>query len=113
MIESYRFGAMTVRGEVHRNDLKIIGDQVVGDWWRIEGHAIHEADISDILAAPVEILVVGSGEPGRMQVTLAAAQALERKGIHLVALPTRQAVGVFNGLKSQGKRVAGAFHLTC
>jgi hypothetical protein len=113
MIESYHFGAMTVRGEVHRNDLKIIGDQVIGNWWRIEGHTLHEADIIDILAAPVEILVVGSGDSGRMEVTRGAAQALERRGIQVVALPTGQAVAVFNTLRSQGKRVAGAFHLTC
>jgi hypothetical protein len=48
-----------------------------------------------------------------MQVTRGAAQALERRGIQVVALPTGQAVGVFNALRSQGKRVAGAFHLTC
>lgn len=113
MIESYHFGAMTVRGEVHRNDLKIIGDQVIGNWWRLEGHALHEADIVDILAAPVEVLVVGSGDPGRMQVTRGAAQALETRGIRVLTLPTRQAAGVFNTLRRQGKRVAGAFHLTC
>jgi len=113
VIDSYHFGAMTVRGKVHRNDLKIIGDQIIGDWWRLEGHALHAEDIADILAAPVEVLVVGSGEPGRMEVTRAAAQALERRGIEVVTLPTRQAVGVFNTLRSQGKRVAGAFHLTC
>jgi hypothetical protein len=38
---------------------------------------------------------------------------MERQGIQLLALPTAQAVGVFNALRTQGKRVAGAFHLTC
>lgn len=113
MIDSYHFGAMTVKGTAHRNDLKIIGDQVIGDWWRIEGHAVHEADIADILSASVEILVVGTGDPGRMQMSRGASQALERQGIQVLALPTRQAVGAFNALRSQGKRVAGAFHLTC
>lgn len=113
MIDSYHFGAMTVKGRTHRNDLKIIGDQVIGDWWRIEGHAVQEADIADILAAPVEVLVVGTGDPGRMEVTRRAAQALERQGIQVLTLPTRQAVAVFSALRSQGKRVAGAFHLTC
>jgi len=113
MIDSYHFGAMTVKGKTHRNDLKIIGDQVIGDWWRIEGHAVHEADIADILAAPVEVLVVGTGDPGRMQMSRRAGQALERRGIQVLTLPTRQAVGVFNALRAQGKRVAGAFHLTC
>ncbi|HYR02765.1 MAG TPA: MTH938/NDUFAF3 family protein, partial [Syntrophobacteria bacterium] len=105
--------AMSVKGQTHRNDLKIIGDQVIGDWWRIEGHAVHEADIADILAAPVDVLVVGTGDAGRMQITPAAGRALERQGIQVLALPTGQAVGAFNALRSQGKRVAGAFHLTC
>jgi hypothetical protein len=113
MIDSYHFGAMTLRGKVHRNDLKIIGDQIIGDWWRLEGHALHAEDIADILAAPVEILIVGTGDVGRMQITPAAARALETQGIQVLALPTRQAVGAFNALRSQGKRVAGAFHLTC
>jgi hypothetical protein len=113
MIDSYQFGAMSVKGKTHRNDLKIIGDQVIGDWWRIEGHAVHEADIADILSASVEILVVGTGDPGRMQISRGAAQALERLEIRVLAFPTRQAVGIFNALRAEGKRVAGAFHLTC
>jgi len=113
MIDSYHFGAMTVKGKTHRNDLKIIGDQVIGDWWRIEGHAVHEADIADILSASVDILVVGTGDPGRMEVTRGAAQSLERQGIHVLTFPTGKAVGIFNALRAQGKRVAGAFHLTC
>jgi hypothetical protein len=113
MIDSYHFGAMTVKGKTHRNDLKIIGDQIIGDWWRLEGHAVHEGDIADILPASVEVLVVGTGDPGRMQVSRGAAQALEGQGIQVVTLPTRQAVTIFNDLRGQGKRVAGAFHLTC
>jgi hypothetical protein len=113
MIGSYQFGTMTVKGATHRNDLKIIGDQVIGDWWRLEGHAVHEADIADVLAASVEVLVVGTGDSGRMLMSRGAAQALERRGIQVITLPTAQAVGIFNALRAQGKRVAGAFHLTC
>jgi len=113
MIDSYHFGAMTINGKTHRADLKIIGDQIIGDWWRLEGHALQEPDIADILVAPVEVLVVGTGDSGRMEVTRPAARAVERQGIQLLALPTAQAVGVFNALRTQGKRVAGAFHLTC
>jgi hypothetical protein len=113
MIESYHFGSMTVRGETHRNDLKIIGDQVIDNWWRQEAHAVNIADIHDILAAGVEILVVGSGDPGRMQVTAEAARAIADKGIKLLCLPTREAVNVFNSLHAKGARAAAAFHLTC
>ena len=113
MIESYNFGSMTVMGQSHRNDLKIIDDKVVGNWWRREGHALYVQDIDDILYASVETLVVGTGAYGGMRVTEEAAQAIEGQGINLVAVPTKEAVSIFNTLHAQGKRVAGAFHLTC
>ena len=91
MIESYSFGSMTVLGESHLNDLKI----------------------DDIVYSPVETLVVGTGSYGSMRVTDEATNALEGRGIKLVAVPTKEAVTIFNTLHGQGTRVAGAFHLTC
>jgi hypothetical protein len=113
MIESYSFGSMTVMGENHRNDLKIIEKQIVGNWWRREGHAVYAEDIDDILYSGAEMLVVGTGAYGSMRVTEEAARAIKGRGIQLVAVPTKEAVTLFNTLLGQGKRVAGAFHLTC
>ncbi len=113
MIESYSFGSMKIMGEKHRNDLKIIENQIVGNWWRREGHALYAEDISDILYSTVEMLVVGTGAYGSMRVTEEAAKALDGRGIKLVAVPTKEAVTLFNTLQGQGKKVAGAFHLTC
>ena len=113
MIESYSFGSMTVMGENHRNDLKIIENQIIANWWRREGHALYAEDIDDILYASVETLVVGTGAYGSMRVTDEAKKAMEGRGIKFVAVPTKEAVTIFNTLHGQGKRVAGAFHLTC
>jgi hypothetical protein len=113
MIESYSFGGMKVMGENHRNDLKIIDNQILGNWWRREGHALYAEDIDDILYSAVEMLVVGTGAYGGMKVTEEAARAIAARGIKLVAVPTKEAVTVFNNLHAKGKRVAGAFHLTC
>ncbi len=113
MIETYSFGSMTVMRKKYRNDLKIIGNQIIGDWWRREGHALYAEDIDDILYSAVEILVVGTGAYGSMRVTEEAAKAIEGRGINLVAVPTKEAVSIFNNLHTEGKRVAGAFHLTC
>ena len=113
MIESYSFGSMMVLGENHRNDLKIIDKQITENWWRKEGHALYAEDIDDILYSPVEMLVVGTGAYGGMKVTAEAAQAIAGRGIKLVAVPTKEAVSVFNTLHAEGRRVAGAFHLTC
>jgi len=113
MIEAYGFGSMTVMGQKHRNDLKIIDREVVGNWWRKEGHAIYAEDIDDILYSTAEILVVGTGAYGGMKLTEEATRAIKGRGIELVAVPTKEAVTIFNTLHGQGKRVAGAFHLTC
>lgn len=113
MIESYSFGSMTVTGQRHGNDLKIIENKIVGNWWRKEGHALYAQDIDDILYASVETLVVGTGAYGGMKITGEAEEALGAQGINLVAVPTKEAVSIFNSLHEQGKKIAGAFHLTC
>ncbi|NIO05270.1 MAG: hypothetical protein GTN74_11865 [Proteobacteria bacterium] len=113
MIESYDFGNMRVFGETHHDDLKIIENKVIGNWWRRQGHILHTEDIADILEAPVEILVVGTGEYGNVKVPSEVAEAVSQRGIEFIATPTREAVSTFNNLRAQGKRVAGAFHLTC
>jgi hypothetical protein len=56
---------------------------------------------------------VGTGAYGSMRITEEAEKAIEGRGIKLVAAPTKEAVSVFNNLHLQGKKVAGAFHLTC
>ena len=113
MIESYSFGTMTVIGKTHRNDLKIIVEEIIGNWWRREGHALYAEDIADILCADIETLVVGTGAYGSMRITDEAARAIAEKATKLVAVPTKEAVSMFNSLRAEGKLVAGAFHLTC
>ena len=73
MIESYSFGSMTVVGQSHRNDLKIIDDKIVANWWRREGHALYAQDIEDILYSSAQTFVVGTGAYGSMRITKEAA----------------------------------------
>jgi hypothetical protein len=113
IIEKYEFGTMLVGKREHHQDLKIIGEKVIAGWWRKEGHLLQIEDVDDILAAKPEILVVGMGYPGRMQVSDSLRSALAGANIQLIAEPTRHAVANFNLLSSRGRTVAGAFHLTC
>jgi hypothetical protein len=94
-------------------DLKIIGDQLLENWWRKQGHRVDVGDVTDILAASPEVLVVGMGYAGFMEVANSLRSALKSQNIQLIAKKTDEAVKTFNQLHSQGKRVAGAFHLTC
>ena len=58
-------------------------------------------------------MVVGTGAYGMMKVPDAARQALDEAGIGAVVEKTGDAVERYNALLAEGRRVAGAFHLTC
>jgi hypothetical protein len=113
MIEDYTPGRMTVKGEKHNRDLKIIGDRIVPEWWREADHRLDIGDVGDILNAVPEVLVVGTGYAGNMRVEETLRARLRRDGIEIITQETGDALKTFNELHSKGKDVAGAFHLTC
>ena len=114
MIDQYATGShMTVQGKKYFQDLKIIHGQVKANWWRKQGHRLDLPDISDILSAKPEVLVIGTGYAGRMDVPMSLRTAIENQDIKVVAERTSEATETFNRLLAQGKAVAGAFHLTC
>jgi hypothetical protein len=112
-IERYSFGSIDVDGRKYEKDIIIYPDRVQSDWWRKEGHRLQPEDIPDVLAQPPEVLIVGQGDPGRMQVDSRVAEALDRLNVQLVAGPTRMACNRFNELSQKGTRVVAALHLTC
>jgi hypothetical protein len=114
MIEHYATGSyMRVDGKDYHKDLKIIGGQVIGNWWRKQGHRLHVEDVTDILSAKPELLVIGTGYAGNMRIPESVRFEIENRNISIIAEETARAVAIFNRLASEGKDVAGAFHLTC
>jgi len=112
MIQEYAFGRVVVNGQVHTADVIVYPDRVQGNWWRREGHALAPEDLDEVLKDPPEVLVVGTGAYGRMQVRPETRRALEAAGIRLIAEPTEQACQTYNRL-SPRQRVVAALHLTC
>ncbi|MBW1916528.1 MAG: hypothetical protein JRI57_00690 [Deltaproteobacteria bacterium] len=111
-IEAYDFGQIIIDGRTYRQDVLILPDRVRDDWWRQHSHLLQVQDVQEALNAGIEILVVGTGMPGRMQVDKALEDYLRKHKIKLVTLPTREACARFNQL-SGSRKVAAAFHLTC
>ena len=112
-IGNYHFGEIEVDGKKYKGDIKIIGGSVISNWWRNEGHELAVSDVEDILSDAPEVLVVGKGLPGRMQVTGELRRRLAETGVSLIEEPTPEAAKKFNSLSKSGKKVDGAFHLTC
>lgn len=111
-INSYRFGEMVIDGTPYNSDLILYPNRIDSGWWRKAGHQVCPEDISEILAAPPEYLVVGTGASGLMRILPETQTALQQQGIQLLAAPTGEAVNTYNEL-SASHRVIGAFHLTC
>jgi hypothetical protein len=114
IIESYVTGrSMRVKGKTYTTDLKIIGDTVKDNWWRSQGHRLLSDDIVDILESRPDVLVVGTGYAGNLDVPAKLRRDLAERGVRLLSERTAEAVDLFNQHRAQEENVAGAFHLTC
>ncbi|GAG30651.1 unnamed protein product [marine sediment metagenome] len=112
-IDSYSFGVMKVEGTEYRTDLIVFPDRVRPNWWRRQGHSLAVEDLDDVLVFKPEVLVIGRGASGLMEIPASIEKVLQEKGIELIAKNTGQAWGIFNEQIEKGRRAVGAFHLTC
>ena len=67
MITDYSFGKIVVNGKTYKSDIKIIDGQVIAQWWRRSGHRVGVEDVTDILDAEPEVVIIGKGSPGLMK----------------------------------------------
>ncbi len=73
-------------------------------------HSLGPKELEKVCTGGPEILFVGTGREGRMELTDEARRFLEQRAIQVEALPTPEAVEAFNASK---RRKAALFHVTC
>lgn len=112
-IDQYRFGHIDIEGHSYDADVIIFPDHVQERWWRQEGHRLGREDLATVLAEKPDVLVVGTGYYGRMQVPGETLDALRRAGIDVKVEKTSSAVEAFNCLQRECARIVAALHLTC
>jgi hypothetical protein len=113
MIDSYSMGCIIIDGLAYRRDLLILSGRVDATWWRVKAHELAVADLEDVLVAPPDLLVVGTGRYGRLVVLPETEQALAARNVQVIAQPTGAACQTYNQMISEGRHVAAALHLTC
>lgn len=111
-IDSYEFGRIVIGDREYTQDVIIYPDRVRAEWWRREGHYLHEEDLAEILEHPPEVLIIGQGFSGFMEVPETLVSRLESLGIRVHVSNTRDAVATYNQLNTI-KGVVAALHLTC
>lgn len=112
-ITEYTFGKIAISGQTYQTDVIITPHSVKDHWWRKEGHNLSIADLDDVLVANPEVLIIGSGYYGRMQVPEATRDFLKKMGIQVEVMPTSDAVVRFSQLQQECARIVAALHLTC
>ncbi len=112
MIEDYSFGSITIDGKSYDSDVIIYPDRIDSSWWRKQGHRLQVEDIAEALEAAPEVLIVGCGASGLMQITGEVKKELCRRGIELEAADTAEACRIHNRLRDK-KRIVTCLHLTC
>jgi hypothetical protein len=110
-LEDYSFGRVTVDESEQTQDLIVLPDRVVTNWWRREGHSLALDDLDEVLDTLPERLIVGVGAYRRLHPDPEVIAELERRGIAVECLRTEEAVRRYGQLDE--RRTAAALHLTC
>jgi len=111
-IDSYSFGSLVVDGKIYTADVIIYPGRVDPSWWRKEGHSLQIADLTDVLSAKPQILIVGTGYSGMMVVSKETENCIRSRGIDIYVATTGRAVELFNTMQGK-KTIIAALHLTC
>ncbi len=112
-IDAYSYGRIRVSGDDFDNDLIVFPDKVEPYWRRREAHLLSIADLDTVIDYAPELLVVGTGTAGRLQLEPSARELLRQKGISCIDEHTDLAWQIFNDEIERDTKVVGAFHLTC
>lgn len=112
MINEYDFGKIVINDKQYTSDVILLEDRVYPSWWRKEGHKLCLEDLKTIKDSKIEVLVIGTGYSGCMQVLPEVKKFFDAKKVEVIVSHTQDAVKRYNELVGT-KKVAGAFHLTC
>ena len=123
-IEELSWGRFVIRGQVHQKlpdgtimgagkDIRIIGEQVT-PWKERKGHLLSNDMITGIFDKDIEVLIIGTGFYGALEVPDHVVKFIKSKGIpKVILLKTPKACETYNELYSKGVKVAMLVHGTC
>ena len=110
-IGSCDFGKINIDEKEYTHDV-ILHQGKVSPWWRQQSHWVGVSDLGEIIEKKPEIVILGTGHSGVMEVSKEAKEYLEKLGIEVIVEQTKKACDTFNEL-SEKQGVVAALHLTC
>jgi len=116
-IKEYNFGRIVIDDKEYSKDVIIFPDRVESPWWRKKGHNLSMEDLNTVVEYSPDELIIGKGANGLMKVPDKVAGKCEELGMKVTVKKTGEAVELLNRKYEEaaqsGKKIVGAFHLTC
>jgi hypothetical protein len=112
-IDSYKFGQIVINGQEYKSDVIIFHDRVDALWGRKEEHRLQPGDITSVLNAQPDILIVGTGYAGVLSVPKEIVAYIASQGIDVKVEKTPAAVELYNSLLGKRHYAIAALHITC
>ncbi len=112
MIDHYSFGNFVIHGHTFNSNIKLI-DDVAKPCRHFDGHIIKKSDFDDLIEAKPDIIIIGTGQSGVVNVPDDIIGLIEGKGIELIIKKTAEACLEYNKLIKRKKNVCALLHNTC
>lgn len=112
------FGGVSIDGKKYK-DILVVGSRILEreklkeDWFIFHSHhTIYIHELEELLKENPEVIIVGNGQSGVLEVPAEIKKKIEDRGIKLIVLETPAAIEEYNKL-SKTKRVNALIHTTC
>lgn len=112
-IEQYKYGTITIDGITYTDDVIVWPEGVDDSWWRVTGHRLSQEDLEPILSKEPEVIVIGTGSSGAMDVPTDVRTFMQQHCSKVQVERTEEACSLINELMAAGRRVVAGLHLTC
>jgi hypothetical protein len=112
-IDSTEFGSITVNSKKHNSDVIVSYRGSVQKAETQLKHLISKKELGLMLAEEPEIIVIGTGVEGDMQISSDVRRMAEQKGIQILDFQSPEAIKKFNQLCESGRKVVAFVHITC
>jgi len=113
MIDSTKFGEITIEGKTHYSDVFVYWDGEVEETRTFTRHLFSKEELNILLKKNPEVVIVGTGDSGFLKVSDDARAIAKEKDIELIELITSEAIRKFNELVESGKKVVAFMHVEC
>ena len=117
-IDSTQFGEIVINGKKYHQVLILDNEVKERDTDKLKelfdtSHVIGDWEILEILKGNPDIVIVGTGQNGAMEVNEDFSNEVQKKGIELIIEKTPEAIKIYNERIKKRKRINALIHTTC